>query len=55
VCTRTWKEDRGRQREEVEKEVESECVKVWEGEREEYIEGGIENVCESVGGRQRKT
>ena len=48
---RTWKEDRGRQRE----EVESECVKVWEGEREEYIEGGIENVCESVGGRQRKT
>jgi len=46
VCTRTWKEDRGRQREEVERsrkkmEVESECVKLWEGEREEYIEGGI--------------
>jgi hypothetical protein len=36
-------------------EVESECVKVWEGERGRH-RGGIESsVCESVGGRQRKT
>jgi hypothetical protein len=45
-----WEEERGRQRGGIERgrkrmEVESECVKVWEGERGRHI-GGIENVCE---------
>jgi hypothetical protein len=38
VCMRVWEEERGRKRGEVERgtqrmEVDSECVKVWEGER----------------------
>jgi hypothetical protein len=55
-----WEEVRGRKRGKVERliqrrKVESECVKVWQGERGRHI-WGVESVCVcvSVGGRERK-
>ena len=58
MCTRTWKEDRGRQREEVERgrkrmEVESDCFKVCEGEKETCIQG-IESVFVTVWEEERR-
>jgi hypothetical protein len=55
-----WEEERGKQIGEVDRgrqrmEVESKCVKVWEGDRGRHRGGNRKCVFESVGGRQRNT